>query len=604
MILQKLFPSQNPESLLHLSKEDLLHLTQDPSSLPSEQQGFAADHDQDSDADSDDREWNEPQNAADPEEAQCDDVNGLSLTIQRRSYMGNSSILAVFRAMFKIKPSLQQELKNRIQFYDNERLAASPGTAQTQTTPSDYELKHRIPSVGERPSIDAYFAHIQGIVPILDEVEFRDTWARGLRNDRPWLALLNMVFVLGSLAVGDSDESSSIYYARAKDYLDLELLGIGCMESLQALCLLGGVYLHYKNSPNMAYSIMGASTRIAIGLGLHRQPGTTNPVIQDATQGGGKRQIRRRVWWSLFCLDAWGSTTLGRPTLGRWDPQTMDVPVANAAEKIDLYELSLDSARAFCTIATRVQHRLATLSPMTTKDINDLDAEVLNWYHNLPHDFVQLENCPANFVTGQDIMRNRYFNLRLLLHRPILLRYATAKFNINLALSPVEYESIQKCRDIACEAIDRVASARNSVNRIRAWSSVWYLYQSSMVLLLSILVDGEHPQSSRWRVSVERAIRFFEFADLLTASAARSRKVIRSLLDACTGMPLPLNPSPSSGGFQQGDAGFPMANRSTWTELGLDSLTEQPEVWDMAYWPTELGDAIDWSTMSSAGPGM
>ncbi|KAK3180577.1 hypothetical protein K4F52_008043 [Lecanicillium sp. MT-2017a] len=372
VILQKLFPSQHAENLLQLPREELLRLAQDPTLQP-DQQGLTADRDQDSDADDDDREWNEPHNTGDPDEAQCDDVNGLSLTIQRRSYMGTSSVLAVFRTMFKLKPSLQWELKNRIQIYDNDRLATSP-SAQAHTTPSDYELKHRIPSVGEMPSIDAYFAHIQGVVPILDEAEFRETWASGQRSDRPWLALLNMVLVLGSLAVGDSDESSSIYYARAKDYLDLELLGIGCVESLQALCLLGGIYLHYKNAPNMAYSIMGAATRIAIGLGLHRQHGNAVST-PDAARGEGKRQIRRRLWWSLFCLDSWGSTTLGRPTLGRWDPQTMDVPVASAADKSDLYELSLDCARSFCTIATKVQHRLAKLSPMTTNEINALDAE-------------------------------------------------------------------------------------------------------------------------------------------------------------------------------------------------------------------------------------
>ncbi len=593
--MQKLFPSQHAESLSQLSREELLRLAQDPS-LQADQHSLAADRDQDSDAGDDDREWNEPQNAGDPDEAQCDDVNGLSLVTQRRSYMGNSSVLAVFRTMFKLKPSLQWELKNRIQFYDNDRLATSPAASQAQATPSDYEMKHRIPSVGEMPSIDAYFAHIQGVVPILDETEFRETWASGQRSDRPWLALLNMVLVLGSLAVGDSDESSSIYYARAKDYLDLELLGIGCVESLQALCLLGGIYLHYRNAPNMAYSIMGAATRIAIGLGLHRQHGNAIST-QDVARGEGKRQIRRRMWWSLFCLDSWGSTTLGRPTLGRWDPQTMDVPVATATDKSDIYELSLDCARSFCTIATKVQHRLAKLSPMTTSEINALDAEVLDWYHSLPAGFTQLENCPANFVTGQDIMRNRYYNLRLLLHRPILLRYATSKFNINHALTPVEYESIQKCRTIACEAIDRVASARNSVNRLRAWSSVWYLYQSSMVLLLSILVDSEHAQSSRWRSSVERAIQFFEFADPLTASAGRSRKVIRSLLDACTGVPCGVATAPATSGLRrQEDGGLGVPNPSTWTELGLDIFTEQAGDWDMSYWPAELGDGIDWNT--------
>lgn len=275
----------------------------------------------------------------------------------------------------------------------------------------------------------------------------------------------------------------------------------------------------------------------------------------------------------------------------------MDVPVASAADKSDLYELSLDCARSFCTIATKVQHRLAKLSPMTTNEINALDAEVLDWYHCLPSGFTQLENCPANFVTSQDIMRNRYYNLRLLLHRPVLLRYATAKFNINHALTPVEYESIQKCRTIACEAIDRVAAARNSVNRLRAWSSVWYLYQSSMVLLLSILVDGDHAQSPQWQASVKRAIHFFEFADPLTASAGRSRKVVRSLLDACTGVPCGVNTaSTSSNVQQQQDGRLAVPNPSTWTELGLDVFTEQVADWDMSYWPAELGDGMNWNT--------
>lgn len=608
-IVDKLFPSQPREHLLRLSRSELLDLAQELSRTtqgPVDQPSFASQEPDMDDLDStedDDRAWIEPQDR-DAEEAQCDDVNGLSLDIRKRSYMGNSSVVAIFKAMFRLRPSLQSELRARILNFKLGPHNASPAAAAT-TSPSDMELRGMTPSVGEAPSVNAYFAHIQGIIPILDEAEFRQMWAARQRTDRPWLALLNMVLALGSLAIGDSDESCSIYYARAKEYLDLELLGVGCTESLQALCLLGGVYLHYKNAPNMAYAIMGASYRIAISLGLHRQP--SHPSGSTPKSGvSGKSALRRRLWWSLFCLDSWGSTTLGRPTLGRWDPQTMDVRVASEAERSDPFELALDCAREFCAIATKVQHRLCQLRPITIDEIRSFDTELLHWYSNLPFEFQRLENCPAFLVTGQDIMRNRYFNLRLLLHRPVLIRHCTLDSMALGALPQDEQDAIQICRDIACEAIDRVSLAMNNVNRLRAWSSVWYLYQSSMVLLLSILMEPQHPQSTRWRASVERALQFFSFANLLTVSAGRSRNVISSLLDACTQASIPTPMMPVQEATKPMDPNALIAagpshpvsavNLSIWNDLQFDVLAEQVGGdWDMSNWPTEMGGSVDWT---------
>lgn len=591
---------------MHLSQKELVQLAQELSSSPlaannAVDQSASAGHPTASSADQgqgssdsgeEEREWNEEQDLRDPEQAQCDDVNGLSLSVRRRSYMGSTSVVAVFRAMFRLRPSLQNELKNRILLYgDHVRPHSASPIVAAHTSPTDFDLRHMTPSVGEAPSINAYFAHVQGVVPLLDEIEFRQSWARGNRHDRPWLALLNMVLAMGSLAIGDSDDSSRIYYARAKEYLDLDLLGIGCVESLQALSLLGGFYLHYKNAPNMAYAIMGAAYRIAIGLGLHRKHGGSIPSSGTQT-GTGKAQLRRRIWWSLFCMDSWGGTTLGRPTLGRWDPQTMDAPVATDADKMDPFELALDLAREFCVIATRVQHRLCQMTPITIDEINAFDADLVQWYHTLPQEFTQLENCPASLVTGQDIMRNRYFNLRLLLHRPVLLRHASLSGNV-LSLPSEEYEAIQKCRDIACEAIDRVSSALNSVNRLRAWSSVWYLYQSSMVLLLSILTEPQNPQIATWRVSVEKALHFFNFANALTVSAGRSRKVVQGLLEACTAASV----TPGSVTYSEnaeGSSGIAesVTDPSLWSELSLNIFADQGGDWDMTNWVPDL--PFDW----------
>lgn len=474
--------------------------------------------------------------------------------------------------MFHVKPSLQWELQSSI----IPKEAAVAQSANVSPAPWTRSYHNVPPALEEETAINAYFAHIHGIVPILDEPYFREAWRRGQRCDRPWLALLNMVLVLGSLAVGD-DESSGIYYTRAQAYLDFELLATGCLESLQALCLLGGLYLHYKNSPNMAYAVMGLAYRIAIGLGLHLRPAgpaSGNNSAQEASGGPWRPHIRRQIWWSLFCLDTWGSMTLGRPTLGRWDPTTMNVqPVIVAAGNVERTPpsdaaLSLESARAFCLIATKVQDRLAQFSPMSVAEIVAFDTEVQSWYQGLPPAFLDLDRCPASLLSAQYIMRNRYFNLRLLLFRSVLLRYAHAKVPLE-SLPTRDREAVRMCRDIACEAIDQVFLSGQSLNKILVCNAVWYLYQASMVLLLSIMVDSDHFENPKWRAAVERALSLLSDAMPWSRAAVRSKRVVESLFRICTTTAASPSNAPNTG--RSGD----LPDDSLWNFLDLDTFTDE-----------------------------
>lgn len=115
-----------------------------------------------------------------------------------------------------------------------------------------------------------------------------------------------------------SDDHNHInFYNRAKEHLGLDSFGSSHLETLQALALMGGYYLHYINRPNMANAVTGAALRMACALGLHRETSVDPSNLDgDSLQS----ELRRRTWWSLFCLDTWASTTLGRPSLGRWGP--------------------------------------------------------------------------------------------------------------------------------------------------------------------------------------------------------------------------------------------------------------------------------------------
>ena len=531
-VLKKLFPTSRLETLVSLSHHDLLNLAQDVSvqvSPQSDGQNFG-DVSEVAPESEEEREWNEPQENEDPASAMCDDVNGLSLLIHRRSYMGISSVHAVLRTIFRLNPAIHSYMKQK----STSRKMVSSSELAYATSPHAGDPTVD-PSIDQETSIDSYFLQLHEITPLLNEDDFRATWRQGQRSDGPWLALLNMVLVLGSLSAGGCDDQSHhIYYARAKQYLNLEFLGAGSVESLQALCLLGGYYLHYKNAPNMAHAIMGAAFRMAIALGLHRE--TANIVTKaHPLRASSRPQTRRKTWWSLFCLDTWGSMTLGRPSLGRWDSRMMNVSSTNGPEGLGSTVLSLNASLEFCMIATRVQDRFAELSPISTSEIKAYDQEVQTWYQNLPPELRSRELCSERLVTAQYFMCNRYLNLRLLLHRPVLISYANRKDDLSILRSG-EQEVIQSCQDIACSAIDQIALALLAPNRLRVWNAVWYLYQATMVILLSLIVDPNHAEVLRWRVSIEKALKLFDSMEPWTKAADRSREVLASIYEA-SGIP-------------------------------------------------------------------
>jgi hypothetical protein len=529
-VLSKLFPSYSPQHLLRLSSSELLELAQrsQPPSCWSGTSPLGAR----SESGDDERAWNEAQEQQNPASEVCDDVNCLSFTAHRRSYMGISSTRAILRAIFMLKPSIQGHPSRNLSKNPTSPPPAAAASAATQIWGPTAELLTG-PSIDEQESVNAYFAHIQGIIPLLDEDDFRSQWARGDRSDPPWLALLNMVMALGSIAAGDAgDRSHNFYHAKAREHFSLDFLGNGSLETLQALCLLGGCYLHYKNSPNMAYAVMGAAFRIAIALGLHREP------MYHSSEGGkkydGGSETRRRVWWCLFSLDTWGAMTLGRPTLGRWDATSMDVSTPCDFHDAPTLVFFLNCTQKFCVIATKVQQKLAEVVPPSCGDVDALDREVVDWYQGIPAVFLDPAACPERLVTARFVIQNRYFNLRLLLYRPVLLSRATATRDARFQpLPPAEQTALRKCQDIACRAIDQVASMMNALNKMRVWNASWYLYQASLAVLLSIIVEPDNAEVGQWRSRIDNALEMFEAMSPWSMAASRSRQVVAMIYDTC-----------------------------------------------------------------------
>jgi hypothetical protein len=253
-----------------------------------------------------------------------DDVNGLLMSLDRlSSYVGISSITAALKVIVKCAPQARSLITQNNETVQPSR-AGSPPPELVDSRPDALPLRTQ-----GQELIESYFECVHPFFPLIEEHKFWSTYLYADRRDSPWLALLNMVFALGSLAASTADnEAHYVYFSRARKHLSLESFGSGNLEVLQALAIMSGYYMHYLNRPNEAHSLMGGTLRMATALGLHREysesyKSNTNKHLHGVTPGEEDSispEMRRRIWWSLFCLDSWASTTTGRPSLGTMGP--------------------------------------------------------------------------------------------------------------------------------------------------------------------------------------------------------------------------------------------------------------------------------------------
>ena len=471
-----------------------------------------------------------------------DDVNGLSLSVDRlSSYVGISSITAAMKVIFKTAPVARTSVSRSYIETAQPSRSNSPYPAQMRSSDPNW-----LPpvDVGQK-LIDLYFAHVHVLMPMVDENEFRDTYLYRVRRDSPWLALLNMVFALGSLAGSTSDNQDHIYfYQRSRKHLDLETFGSGSLWVLQSLGLMSGYYLHWLNRPNEANGIMGATFRMALALGLHREyteGGRPKSAGGHVDKRGSEvpAEIRRRTWWSLYCLDSWASIATGRPSLGRTgtgisvhSPKIPEQNRMNNAQYLhSLKLLPIIHNVSLCKIATRVQDKLADQPLIKFEELLSLDAELEKWHAELPPilrnvvpdsqthtrdspihkkgrsssatasrsniDFSQPPDrdstpCPEILQTPRAIMHWRYQNVRMLLHRPFLLATALRRTPF-ASMSTEERLAVSRCRVIAEETIFHIESTcRNDL--IAGWNAVWLMYQAVMVPLVSLFLAQALPQ--------------------------------------------------------------------------------------------------------------
>ncbi|TQN67578.1 Lactose regulatory protein LAC9, partial [Colletotrichum shisoi] len=615
-ILKRLFPNQDIHSLLPLSRQDLLGLLErpvldTPTALPSpplntsplsqelespvcsgSERGFSALELMPGR----DTEWDEERRGRDPIPIEADDVNALSLSVDRQSsYLGASSIKAALMCLMKVQPSLRHSLTTPL--HTAEVTHSFPGLRQKSAAPKDLQ---RIPwSWKGQTLIDAYFKRIHVFVPMLDEAAFRADYLEGQRCDPPWLALLNMVFAMGSVVAMKSDDYNHInYYNRAMEHLPIDAFGSSHIEMVQALALIGGYYLHYINRPNMANAVLGAAIRMASALGLHRES------LAQGSSDMVAAETRRRTWWSLFCLDTWATTTMGRPSFGRWGPAINIRPpefgvnqARDSAQHAGI--LPLIENIKFCKIATQIQDLLAISPLLRADDRCNLDSQLVNWYTSLPWLLRTTDPCAEPLYIARCIMKWRYQNLRILLHRPVLLSLASNSALPQLAEQDIT--AIETCRELAKQTIEDVAREWTR-NQMSGWNAVWFLYQAAMIPLVSIFWEWNSPRVPDWHQQIETILGLLEAMEDWSLAAKRSREVVWRMYEASRQPSMrsesPLQGMSSDQGLLLAEAELHMSPIGLEPEgMGMMGMIDQHGLWDLdgMYWGQSPDQTVDFS---------
>ncbi|KFA71095.1 hypothetical protein S40288_04504 [Stachybotrys chartarum IBT 40288] len=533
-ILRRLYPGRRVSDLLPLTRHELLELldhTPDEEAShvvtsPSEASQILELGSQSSIAGleqipSGDVEWDEERRDHDPIPAEADDVNALSLAVDKQaSYLGASSIKAAFVVLLKTEPRLKDLLKLPSQLEARKSMPVL-GHSHTHKNHSPVRVTGKGQSL-----IDSYFKRVHILIPMLDEKSFRDEYLREQRTDSPWLALLNTVMALGSIAASKSTELSHVkYYNKAMDYLALDALGSSRIETVQALAIIGGLYLHYVNRPNMANALLGAAMRMACALGLHREFPSHSRSSIDLRAA----EIRRRTWWSLFSLDTWATTTMGRPSLGRMG-QAINVqpPELGMDQALDSLScagiLPFIETIKFCKIATRIQDALAITPLLGPKDRQELDLQLQNWHKSLPWLLESTSPCAEPLYIARCVMRWRYQNLRVLLHRPVLLTMAS----INREYSEEDKAAVEICQTAALRSIKDICEEWTRTQML-GWNGAWFLYQATMIPLVSMFHSPDSPHLNEWQSAIEQALESLDAMEDWSITASRSRDVVRRI---------------------------------------------------------------------------
>ncbi|PWY90033.1 hypothetical protein BO70DRAFT_393221 [Aspergillus heteromorphus CBS 117.55] len=394
-----------------------------------------------------------------------------------------------------------------------------------------------------------------------------------LRPGNKWLAILNLVFALAAKYTYISEADMKLdrndhfaYFSKARVLsMDDRLFHHTDLQQLQVEGL-ASLYMLASGHVNRAWKLCGSAIRGALGLGLHLR--NMGEFASDAS-----REIRYRVWWSLYMIDHRLTMITGRPSCIDDNVCTTPLPVPfdecdfgtdeailqlqhspgsspsrlekDASLASDLHARTPTAApKATDTMAfpscgslyflhlirlTLIAKKMTTklYSPTSTPSpwlsiefaIHGLVTDIERWHLGLPkdYDFTSTQSSQVTQITSHQRMNLAllFYSTKMSITRPCLRQLSTIKHDEKMH----NYckKTAADCVEAACHML-RLFPEDLAAATLYKYSPWWcilhFLMQATTVLLLELAFNMEHAP---------------EKASMIYKAAEKSQKWLRIL---------------------------------------------------------------------------
>ncbi|KAF9888883.1 hypothetical protein FE257_008253 [Aspergillus nanangensis] len=171
-----------------------------------------------------------------------------------------------------------------------------------------------------REYVDAYFATVQTVFPVIDADIFEERLTQWYEQPScqsdSWKALLNAVLASGCRAALSNDTASAFqesgtqawgFFRNALNYEPKLVHSTTDLVSVQALVVMAVFAQGMSCSQRLEYTLCSTAARLAHSLALHRH------VPKQWQMSDREQRERQRLFWVIYCLDKSIALRSGRP---------------------------------------------------------------------------------------------------------------------------------------------------------------------------------------------------------------------------------------------------------------------------------------------------
>ncbi|KKK17171.1 hypothetical protein P175DRAFT_0501204 [Aspergillus ochraceoroseus IBT 24754] len=264
--------------------------------------------------------------------------------------------------------------------------------------------------------VEAYFTHVNPGYPIVEEDLFMAQYRHRDPSDPPPILLLQSILLVGAHVTRlktERDALKEIFFRRAKWLFDSRIERNRDIMVQAALLLTWHSDVADDDVAANAHYWVGVATRIATGLGMHRNPVGSRFVPRD-------RRMWRRLWYILVQFDVMVSLSYGRPQAINLEDSDVSPLTFSDFEGCGP-RVQADFVIHFSELCTMISYivrerfGLRVSAERRKAVLIEADEVLANWSLKLPD---RLRLRASDMDPWSAMLHLTYNNFLILLHRP------------------------------------------------------------------------------------------------------------------------------------------------------------------------------------------